>query len=370
MSETHEHRSFGVEEEYLLLDLSTGLPVNRADELIQKTRKQEPEREFLLSQLETATPVCHTSEDALHHLRSFRTKVAAAASAQNIVLAGTGLPPVGGEVAGTVTPNERYLTIASELRGGAAVQYVTGMHVHVEVVDRDLGVEVLARLARWAPALLAMTANSPIWCGEDTGFASWRHPISVAWPLRGYPPEFSDGAEYSETVARLVESGVVLDSGVVTWAARLSEDFPTIELRIADAQLSPDDAVAFAAIVRALVEHIVINVQGGVERIPYIPGIVNGAIWMAARDGLEGSLIDPAAGAALPAFEFIEQMLNTIRAELTRFGDTELVEQYVERLRRDGGPASIQRERFRASGVTGLLDLYRTGSQIPVPLPG
>lgn len=370
MSETHEHRSFGVEEEYLLLDLATGLPSNRAEELIQKTRNQEPEREFLLSQLETATPVCRNSEDALQSLQGFRAKVAAAAAAQNIVLAGTGLPPVGGETAGTVTPSERYRAIASELRGAAAAQYVTGTHVHVEVADRDIGVEVLARLARWAPALLAMTANSPIWCGVDTGFASWRHPISVAWPLRGYPPEFTDGAEYSETVARLVESGVLLDSGVVTWSARLSENFPTVELRIADAQLTPDDAVAFAAIVRALVDHAVTNVEGGAERIRYTPGIVNGAIWMAARDGVKGNLIDPATGSAMPAFDLIEQMLTSIGSELTYFGDTQLVEKYVERLRRDGGPASIQRERFKASGVYGLLDLYRTGSQVPLPLPG
>lgn len=369
MSETHAHRSFGVEEEYLLLDLATGLPRNRADDLMHKTRSQEPEREFLLSQLETATPVCRTSEEALLSLQGFRAKVSAAAASQNIVLAGTGLPPVGGDTAGSVTPNERYQAIASELRGAAAAQYVTGTHVHVEVANRDIGVEVLARLARWAPALLAMTANSPIWCGVDTGFASWRHPISVAWPLRGYPPEFTDGADYTETVTRLVESGVLLDSGVVTWSARLSENFPTVELRIADAQLTPEDAVAFATIVRSLVEHAVTNVEGGAERIRYTPGIVNGAIWMAARDGVAGNLIDPATGRAMPAFDLIERMLTSIGSELVHFGDAQLVEHYVERLRRDGGPAGLQRERFKTSGVHGLLDLYSAGSQVPVPLP-
>lgn len=370
MSVRKEPRSFGVEEEYLLLDHLTGMPKNRAEQMIRETREHEPEQEFLLSQLETATPICRTGAEALLSLRDFRRKVASVAAEQHLVLAGTGLPPIGGDVAGMVTPKERYRAIATELRGAAAVQYMTGTHVHVEIPSRDMGVEVLARLARWAPALLAITANSPIWCGDDTGFASWRHPISVAWPLRGYPPEFIDGADYTSAVTQLVESGVLLDSGVVTWAARLAENYPTIELRIADAQLFPEDAVAFALLVRALVERAIQDTQGGVARARYTPGLVNGAIWMAARDGLAGNLIDPLSGRGVPAFELIGEMVGSVQEELDRFGDTQQIAEYTARLMRDGGPARLQRTQFETAGVEGLLSLYRAGSEAPTPALG
>src|SRR5690606_28865999 len=207
--------------------------------------------------LETATGVCKEAEQAEHQLREFRQAAVEAARARGAVLAASGLPPVGGDTVGTVTQESRYRAIDGELRAAGAHQYVTGTHVHVEVPSRDVGVEVMRRLARWAPALLAMTANSPIWCGEATGFASWRYMLSRNWPLTGYPPEFEDGADYEASIAAMVESGVLIDSGIVTWLVRLSENFPTVELRIADAQLAPDEAVGFAVIVRALVERCV-----------------------------------------------------------------------------------------------------------------
>lgn len=364
MSERGEVRRFGVEEEFLLLDHVTGVPKNRAEQLIRRTRNKEPEREFLLSQLETATPICRTAEEALQSLIDFRVEVSKASADQSVVLAGTGLPPVGGDVAGSVTPSERYRAIETELRGAAAVQYVTGTHVHVEVPSRDMGVEVLARLARWAPALLAMTANSPIWCGEDTGFASWRHPILVGWPLRGYPPEFFDGADYTNTVNQLVQSGILLDSGVVTWAARLSENYPTVELRIADAQIFPEDAVAFAVLVRALVDRAIRETEQGIARTRYTPALVNGAIWMAARDGLAGMIIDPLLGRGAPAFELIHEMVASVREELDRFGDVHRINDYTARLERGGGPAQLQRTRFKTAGIEGLLELYRVGSEL------
>lgn len=358
-------RKFGIEEEYLLLDRCTAEPSNRAAELLLEVPEQREaaDREFFSSQLETATPVCVSAEEAEAALRRFRSALSIAAARHDVVLAGTGLPPVGGETAGLVTPKRRYREIRSEVRSAAARQYVTGTHVHVEVPSRDAGVEVLARLARWTPVLIALTANSPVWCGEPTGFASWRHIKSMAWPLSGYPPEFADGAEYSAAVERLVQSGVILDPGLVTWTARLSDNFPTVELRIADAQLRAEDAVGFALIVRALVERCLHDAERGVDRPSIAPGMVDGATWMAARDGLGADLIDPQTGERAPAFELVERMIEEIAPQLRLAGDADRVEHYLARRRRQGSPAERQLLRFRESGLFGLLDLYRAGAE-------
>ena len=358
-------RSFGVEEEYLLLDRSTGVPSDRAADLIRAVpaERDAADREFFSSQLETATPVCREATEAEERLSAFRTAVSQAAIRHDVVLAGTGLPPVGGEEAGTVTPKARYRAIEAEVRNAGAHQYVTGTHVHVEVPSPDIGVEVLARIARWAPALLALTANSPIWCGEPTGFASWRHIKSLNWPISGYPPDFRDGEDYSRTIDQLVASGVLLDRGLVTWVARLSDRFPTIELRIADAQLGTRDAVAFAVLVRALVDRAVREAEDGAPRERLAPGLLDGAIWMAARNGLESDLVDPLTAEQLPAFDVVERMVASVEPELGRFGDRELIEGYLDRRRRLGSPAHRQLRRFEDAGIAGLLDLYRSGSE-------
>ncbi len=360
-----EPRSFGVEEEYLLLDRSEGTPSDRAAQLIREIPEERgiADREFFSSQLETATPICRTADEAEASLVRFRTTVSRAASGHGVVLAGTGLPPIGGEEAGTVTPKARYRAIKAEVRNAGAYQYVTGTHVHVEVPSRDAGVDVLARLSRWAPALIALTSNSPVWCGEPTGFASWRHIMSLAWPISGYPPEFRDGEEYAGAIDRLVASGVLLDPGLVTWVARLSANYPTIELRIADAQIDAADAVSFAVLVRALVDRCLSEAEAGIERPRLAPGLLNGVIWMAARNGLESELVDPLAGVQLPAFEFVDRMVSSVERELTHFGDLERIERYVGRLRSEGSPAQQQLRRFEEAGVAGLLELYRAGSE-------
>lgn len=369
---TVQPRSFGVEEEYLLLDATSGSPTDGAAELIDRMPEHgdDAEREFFSSQLETATPVCIEAGEAERSLTGFRLAAAEAATARGAVLSGTGLPPVGGETVGTVTPKDRYRAIDAEMRNAGAYQYVTGTHVHVEIPSRDAGVAVLRRLARWAPALLAMTANSPVWCGEATGFASWRYLMSMNWPLRGYPPDFIDGEDYARSVEQLVGSGVLLDSGIVTWIARLSENYPTIELRIADAQLTAGEAVSFGVIVRALVDRCLSDEAHGLEAPRIAPGLVDGALWLAARNGLESELVDPATAESVPALEFVERMVGFIQPELVRFGDQGRVDRYVERLRREGSPARRQIARFAEGGIGGLLDLYREGSAAISPEAG
>ncbi|SJM62776.1 YbdK family carboxylate-amine ligase [Gulosibacter sp. 10] len=360
-----ERRSFGVEEEYLLLDAVTGRPSDHAEPLIRSLpeQRERADREFFSSQLETATPVCVDAAEAEEALTGFRRAVSEEAARRGVVLAGTGLPPVGGEEAGTVTPKKRYRAIEAEVRNAGAYQYVTGTHVHVEVPSRDAGVDALQRLARWAPTLLALSANSPIWLGEPTGFASWRHIKSMTWPIAGYPPAFADGDEYDRAIGQLVASGVLLDSGIVTWVARLSDNFPTIELRIADAHLEARDAAAFGVLVRAIVDQGLREAEEGVAAPGIVPGLLDGALWLAARDGLEAELVDPAAGESRPAFEAVDLLLESVAPTLAAYGDLERVEGYADRLRRGGSQAAQQLRRYEEDGVAGLLDLYRTGSE-------
>ena len=354
------HRTFGVEEEYLILG-PDGAPRNAAEELVAATPElgELTEREFLACQLEIATPICHEAGEADEVLQLFRTVMGRAAGERGLVLAGTGVPPAGGDARAHLTGKRRYLDIGDDMRGLVAHHYATGLHVHVEVPSPDAGVDVIARLARWAPALIAMSANSPLWCGEDTGFASWRHVTGLVWPAAGYPPPYATAADYHRGIEDLIGSGILLDPGMITWVVRLSHHYPTVELRIADAQLGAADAVDFALIVRALVVRALADgAEEGAETPVHRAELVRGAIWRAARDGLGGPLVDPVTGRSSEPGAMIAEMLGTVEAELDATGDRARIDRYLQRLGA-AGPAGRQTAAFAREGMPGLLELLR-----------
>lgn len=356
-------RSFGIEEEFLLLDERTGEPLNCARDVVLEAQlhDESPDREYFQSQLEIATPVCTEASQALDALGEKRRTVSEAAAHSGAVLASTALPPVGGEKRGSVTPQSRYRHIAHEMRAVAEHQFAVGTHVHVEIPDRSMGVAVIAHIARWVPVLLAMSANSPFWCGEATGFASWRHVMSLQWPASGYPEPFDDASDYDGFIVRMVTSGVLTDANFLPWVVRLSQHYPTLELRVADAQFSAEESVAFALIVRALVDQAIDEItQTGVHS-NYQVGLINGANWVAARNGLRSTLIDTHTARSVEAFTLVDRMRERIDAHLHSTGDAERVDVYLEQLRLLGEPAWRQEQVHLSDGLAGLLNLYKNG---------
>lgn len=354
-------RLLGIEEEFALLDPTTGAPKPGAAAVLlgEATAGNAVEPEFLDSQIEIVTPPCLSGAEAESALLSLRAQLATLASQHGAVLAPTGTPPVNHDDRGPaqVTADPRYELIARDARQLARTHYINGLHVHVSIANREEGVRALNGIARWAPLLLAITGNSAFCNGVDTGFHSWRHIVACAWPLNVYPAPFRSAQVYDRRVARLVSSGLAKDRGLVSWHARLSARYPTIELRIADVQLSPLQSVGFATVVRALVDTIIDCQEVPFESLPET-GEVNASIWQAARDGLDRSLVDPEHCQEINALEWIDRLLEFITPALRDNGDLERATEYVKRLRDRGTPAAQQRRSYDNGGVAELLELY------------
>ena len=152
-----------------------------------------------------------------------------------------------------VTGQPRYQELARRYSPVVAEAGTCACHVHVGVPSRDLGVQVLARLRPWLAPLLAVTANSPIAGGHDTGWASWRYAIQSRWPTAAPPAVWPDAAAYDTAVRRLIARGAALDERSVYFLARLSPRYPTVEVRVADVCLDAGTAVLLAGLTRALV---------------------------------------------------------------------------------------------------------------------
>ncbi|MCQ8774631.1 carboxylate-amine ligase [Streptomyces telluris] len=362
--------TMGVEEEYLLLDPVTALPVPLAGEvraasgMQAMTEAREVQTELLQAQLEAATPVCTGLAEVGGHLLRLRRAIGTAAQKAGCRLVACGTAPLAGGAPVPVTEGERYQALQAQGARLVDEQLVNGMHVHVGVPDRAQAVGALNRLRPWLPVLVAMGANSPLWRGRDTGFASWRTVVFGRWPVSGPPPLFEGPGDYDRRVGALLGAGAILDTGQLYWQARVSERYPTLEVRALDVQLTVEDAVLFAGIVRALVATALREEREGVPLVPCPPEMLHAANWHAARYGLHRGLID-AHGRRRGPGEAVGGLLAHIAPALDEAGDTREVNRLLRLFLGRGGPADRQRRALASGGLAALVALAATENTEP-----
>jgi glutamate---cysteine ligase / carboxylate-amine ligase len=354
-----EPLTVGVEEEFLLVHPVRGHVVPAVEDVLGALAPQLrvlAQHEYLTGQIEIGSaPVAGL--DALgRSLTALRRAMADAAERAGVrmVAAGTAPLPSGGETDIVDTP--RFQRMAESFGALSPGHGMCGCHVHVEIPDRDTGVQVLNHLRPWLPLLSAVAANSPFFRGRDTRYASWRSMLWKQWPSVGPPPYLESAEHYDASVRRLVRSGAALDEGMLYWYARLSAHLPTVELRIGDVCLAVDDAILLAALARALVATVLVDVAAGVPapRVPH--HLLTAAHWRAARDGLEGRSVDPATGETEPAWDHLNRLVDLVTPALERHGDAALVAAQLDRLRAEGTGAERQRRVVaRAGSIDGLL---------------
>ncbi|MFF9817647.1 glutamate--cysteine ligase [Streptomyces sp. NPDC014006] len=360
----------GVEEEYFLVDAATGRlsaygeKVRAAAGLEQFVAAGEIQLELLQAQVEIATPVCHSLEEAGGHLLRLRHAVVEAAERFGCRILASGTSPMVHDAPVQVTDKARYKAMLRQAPQLVAEQMVNGMHVHVAVPSRQMGVEVLNRMRPWLPTLTAMGANSPLWDGDDTGFASWRTIVFDRWPVSGIPPYFADDADYDLRAQRLLATGVIADRGQLYWQGRLCERYPTVEIRCVDVQPRTDDAVLFAGLVRGLALTAMREASEGRTAPTPHAELLKAAMWQAARHGLSQELIDP-EGRRCRAGDVVYQLLEHVEPALTEAGDARQVTALVHRLLQQGTGADRQRMAWARGGLPAVMDMLAEATVLP-----
>jgi YbdK family carboxylate-amine ligase len=316
-------RTFGVEEELLLVDAESGRPVALADQVVRPDADADtgtaatgdmPMHELQREQIETGTAVCSSPDELAAQLTGRRAVAARAAHRRGAEVAALATSPL--PVEPSVTLDERYVKMAEQYALTAQEQLTCGCHVHVSVDSEDEGVAVLDRIRPWLPPLLAMSANSPFWQGRDTRYASYRRQVWGRWPSAGPTELFGSLQEYHDTVGAMLGTGALLDEGMIYFDARLSRHYPTVEIRIADVCMRVGDAVLLASLARALVETAVREWRQGVPPRPVRTEVLHLATWRASRFGLDGELIDPVTGRAASAEAVVRVLLGHAGAAL------------------------------------------------------
>ena len=346
--------TLGVEEEFVLLDPSTGAAVLAGPELVRMLGGEPGVRQELMRfQVETGTGVCTSLDEVGRELIQRRRLAADAAAQLGCRLVASGVAPYHTPGLAAITGQPRYRELARRYGPVVAEAGTCACHVHVGVPSRDLGVQVLARLRPWLALLLAVTANSPITGGHDTGWASWRYAIQSRWPTAVPPAVWPDAAAYDATVRRLIGRGAALDERSVYFLARLSPRYPTVEVRVADVCLDTGTAVLLAGLTRALVATALAEARRGTPTAAAPPARqVAAALAAAARHGLAGAGADPVTGQAVDASALRSRLLDHVHPALSDHGDTETITRLLRRLDDRETGADRQRALFTSAAST------------------
>ncbi|WP_043443000.1 glutamate--cysteine ligase [Arthrobacter sp. L77] len=348
-------RTFGVEEELLLVDGATGQPLAASWALLEEyaeagedTAGPKLEAELQQEMIE----VVSSAPRALVRLvsdvvvgRAVADRAARAVGARAAALATSPLP-------GTphVHPTARFGTIIDRYGVLARENLTCGMHIHVFVTSPREGVGVLDRIRNWLPVLVALSANSPFINGQDTGFTSYRSQVWQGWPSAGPSPVYGSVDAYRAREEELMATGVLLDRKMLYFDARLSHTYPTVEIRVADVCLFADDAGLIAALARGLVETAARDWRAGLPPAKISAPALRLAGWQARLSGLGADLVHPLTGRPAPAWDVVAALLNHVLPALDEAGDTEAVVDGLVRLLERGTGADRQRAVLHRTG--------------------
>jgi carboxylate-amine ligase len=319
-----------VEEEFALLDPVSLDLVNRFEE-VKAAADGTPlaanlAGELIASEVEVKTGKQATVADAVAALPERRAQLATLAESLGLLLGTTGAHPWAS------WKDQRIIDTPHYRRNDEVLRYVVwknntfGFHAHVGVRGADRAIRVTSALRNWLPELLAVSASSPFAEAVDTGLHSARTQIFTRFfPRCGVPDAFANWDDYEAYVRFLYETRSIDEHTQLWWSVRPHLAFPTVEIRICDAQPDVGEAQALAALSVALVARIARALDEG-EPIREQPHrLIEENLWRAIRYGLSGELIDLERGDVLPARARLERLIEWILPVADEIGATQFL---------------------------------------------
>ncbi|MGW0363033.1 glutamate--cysteine ligase [Streptomyces sp. NPDC002990] len=356
-------RSVGVEEELLLVDAGSGEPLALSGAVLaaaarsarqdassdgQKKDTEDFEKELHKEQLEFATKPVTEMGELQEEIVRWRGEAARHAGTAGAVVAALATSPL--PVRPSLSAGPRYQWVGEQFGLTAQEQLTCGCHVHVSVESDEEGIAVLDRIRPWLALLMAMSANSPFWQGEDSGYGSYRSRVWNRWPSAGPVDLFGSADRYHEQVRAMVDTGVLRDEGMIYFDGRLSASYPTVEVRVSDVCLDPTTPVLLAALIRGLVETAARAWRDGEPPARISTSMLRLASWRAGRSGLDGPLLHPETMVETSPEEAVQALYRHVREALVDHGDDERVREGIARLLERGNGARVQRELLRSEG--------------------
>jgi len=319
-----------VEEEFAILDPETLELSNRFEEFkagAQGTALEEHlVGELIASEVEVRTGRCENFAEAYARMAERRAQLHELASSLGAALGATGAHPW------SRWQDQRIIDTPHYRRNDEILRYVVwrnntfGLHVHVGIRGADRAVATCNLLRNFLPELLALSASSPFVEGVDSGLHSARTEIFTRmFPRCGVPDVYDGWAGYEQYVRFLYETGSIDEHTQIWWSVRPHLAYPTVEIRICDADPDLAGAQALAALIYTLTARLArANDEGEpVEQLPH--RLIEENMWRAIRYGLSGELIDLTTGDVRPARAHLERLIEWVLPVADELGTTQLL---------------------------------------------
>jgi carboxylate-amine ligase len=312
-----ERSRLGIEWEIACVDRRSGELAPAAPELLARigTADTFPHvtTELLTNTVEVVSAPRHRVRDAVADLTGLVERLHDLAEPMGIDLMSAGTHPFSQWFQQQVTPGKpRYDTLIDRTRWWGRQMMIWGVHVHVAVEDRDKVFPIIDGLLTYLPHFQALSASSPFWAGENTGYASNRALMFQQLPTAGLPPQLTRWPQYEALVADLRHTGVIEELNELRWDIRPSPRWGTIEVRTFDGISSAQEIGAIAALTQCLAEHFSRELDAGREVPKLQPWFVRENKWRAARYGMDAIVIRSAAGDERLVTKDLEQLLPAL----------------------------------------------------------
>jgi glutamate---cysteine ligase / carboxylate-amine ligase len=319
--------TIAVEEEFALIDPDTLELTNRFEEMKAGAAGTELDEhlvgELIASEIEVKTGRCRDFVEAAEHMARRRLQLADLADQSGVGLAATGTHPW------SRWQDQRIIDTPHYRRNNEILQYVVwrnnsfGIHAHIGIRGADRAIAVCNAFRNVLPELLALSASSPFIEDVVTGLHSARTEIfTKMFPRCGVPDAFDSWASYEGYVRFLYQTGSIDEHTQIWWSVRPHLAFPTVEVRICDAQPDLIEAQGLAALIYALGVRFARALDDR-EHLPNLPyRLIEENLWRATRHGLSGELIDFERGTPVPARARIEALIEWVEPVADEIGAT------------------------------------------------
>jgi glutamate---cysteine ligase / carboxylate-amine ligase len=317
--------TLGVEWELALVDRTSRDLVSSAAELFTSAqpRLAAPERlhkELLRNTVEVVTGICTDVEEAMGQLRETLTGVVAAADELEIDLFGAGAHPFASWSEQHITEGHRYEELINRTQWWGRQMLIWGVHVHVGLPEQARVMPVLNGLLTSYPHLLALSASSPVWAGQDTGYASNRALMFQQLPTAGLPFQFERWEEFESFAHDQQVTGVIDDLTEVRWDIRPAPHLGTLENRVCDGVSNLEELGALTALMHCLVVDLDARVAAGETLTTMPPWHVQENKWRAARYGLDAIIILDGESRERPVTDDLHDLLERLEPVARRLG--------------------------------------------------
>ena len=347
----------GIEQEFHLIDPGSAELAPRVDDVVDALPaglRKRTAHELFFSVLETQSPPFASCRELRDNLREDRRLLAQACRGAGVLLAAAASHPFGDWRKEKFIDEPHYEWVGQECGYIARRLLSYGLHVHVGMRSADAAIYVINEFRRWLFPIMALSANSPYFEGQDTGLATVRSHLMSSMPRAGMPSYFKDLNAIGTYYRKFLETGDIESPGSLWWHLRPQPPLGTAELRMLDLPTDTARCAVIAAIVQNLMAYLQDAFEAG-EPVSDLDRIyLEQNQWRAMRHGLDTKIVDPKTGEVLELREQLERLFEEMSAKAGELGNGEFLDQAREYLHQ---PTEARQQRDYVAAGHSLREL-------------